>query len=90
MIIWIIALVILLLALSFFLMARKVSSMDGSAEREVLHLYENVEWNSQAAEFVQRKMRELKWSILVWMGVLLLVQTVVIFLAIIYVLENAG
>lgn len=86
--IWIIALVILLLALSVFIMARKVGSID--QQSEVLHLHENVEWNTQAAEFVQRKIRELKWSILAWTGVLLLVQTVVIFLAIIYVLENAG
>lgn len=88
MIIWILAAVVGLLVIGYLILGRYVLRLD--SKREVLHLYENVEWNSEAVEYVRRQVRELKWSIISWVAGLMLVQTVVIFLAIIYILENTG
>ena len=88
MIIWILAAVVGLLVIGYLVLGRYVLRLD--SRREVLHLYENVEWNSEAVEYVRRQVRELKWSIISWVAGLMLVQTVVIFLAIIYILENTG
>ena len=88
MIIWILAAVVGLLVIGYLVLGRYVLRLD--SKREVLHLYENVEWNTEAVEYVRRQIRELKWSIISWMAGLMLVQTVVIFLAIIYILENTG
>ncbi len=88
MIIWILAAVVGLLVIGYLVLGRYVLRLD--SKREVLHLYENVEWNSEAVEYVRRQVRELKWSIISWVAGLMLVQTVVIFLAIIYILENTG
>lgn len=88
MIIWILAAVVGLLVIGYLVLGRYVLRLD--SRREVLHLYENVEWNTEAVEYVRRQVRELKWSIISWVAGLMLVQTVVIFLAIIYILENTG
>ncbi len=88
MIIWILAAVVGLLVIGYLVLGRYVLRLD--SRREVLHLYENVEWNSEAVDYVRRQIRELKWSIISWVAGLMLVQTVVIFLAIIYILENTG
>ncbi len=88
MIIWILAAAVVLLVIGYLVLSRYVLRLD--SKREVLHLYENVEWNTEAVEYVRRQIRELKWSIISWMAGLMLVQTVVIFLAIIYILENTG
>ncbi|HIW01373.1 MAG TPA: hypothetical protein H9894_09345 [Candidatus Desulfovibrio intestinipullorum] len=88
MIIWILAAVVGLLVIGYLVLGRYVLRLD--SKREVLHLYENVEWNTEAVEYVRRQVRELKWSIISWVAGLMLVQTVVIFLAIIYILENTG
>ena len=88
MIIWIPAAVVGLLVIGYLVLGRYVLRLD--SRREVLHLYENVEWNTEAVEYVRRQVRELKWSIISWVAGLMLVQTVVIFLAIIYILENTG
>lgn len=88
MIIWILAAVVGLLVIGYLVLGRYVLRLD--SRREVLHLYENVEWNSEAVDYVRRQVRELKWSIISWVAGLMLVQTVVIFLAIIYILENTG
>lgn len=88
MIIWILAAVVGLLVIGYLVLGRYVLRLN--SKREVLHLYENVEWNSEAVEYVRRQVRELKWSIISWVAGLMLVQTVVIFLAIIYILENTG
>ena len=55
MIIWILAAVVGLLVIGYLVLGRYVLRLD--SKREVLHLYENVEWNSEAVEYVrtQRK-----------------------------------
>lgn len=88
MLLWIIAAIVLLLVIGYFALARYAMRLD--SQREVTHLYENVEWNTEAAEYVQRKLHELKWSIIGWMAAMLVLQSFVLFLAIIYLLENIG
>ncbi len=88
MIVWILAAAVVVMAAAYFFLARNVSRLD--EKREVVHLYENVEWNTEAVTFVKKKIDGLKWSIISWIGGLMLLQTLVLFLAIIYVLENAG
>ncbi len=88
MIIYLLVACVVILVLAWLALARNVNRLD--SKREVVQLYENVEWNTEAAGFVRRELARLKWSIIAWVCGLLLMQTVVIFLAIIYVLETSG
>ncbi len=85
MIVYLLVAAIIVLVVAWLGLARNVSRLD--SQREVLHLYENVEWNSEAVEYVRRELSRLKWSIISWVGGLLVCQTLIIFLAIIYILE---
>lgn len=88
MIIYLLVVAVLILVAAYVLMARNVRKLD--KKREVVELYEQVEWNTRAAGYVRRELARLKWSVIAWVGGLLLIQTVVIFLAILYILETAG
>ncbi len=88
MIVYLLAACIVILVLAWVVLARNVSRLD--SKREVVQLYDSVEWNTEAAAFVRREVAKLKWSIVAWVCGLLMLQTVVIFLAIIYVLETSG
>ncbi|MDO5537815.1 MAG: hypothetical protein Q4F72_09850 [Desulfovibrionaceae bacterium] len=86
MIVYLLVVAIVLLIAALALLIRNVSRLEGG-KREVVQLYESFDWNTDAAAFVKKELARLKWSILSWVGALLLMQTVVIFLAIIYIME---
>lgn len=88
MIVQILVAAVIALILGFFFLFRKVGTLD--EKREVVQLFEDVEWNTDAAEYVKKCLRDLRRSLVAWMAGLMCLQTVVIFLALIYVLENAG